>query len=458
MRASQLVVKIYLYSVLTLVVTAVLIFAFNEISASGRRRDLSLISEHLVVDMAQRRHDPEALRGDVLRLRPARHIKVSLYQPDGRLIATTVEPPLPMPAPAQVAALTTAAEHAKHDTDAENTLEVAPWRFAHAVREDGHVVAIGVASHLVPRSVGSLLVLLLLLLLAVLVAAAILFARHLAVPLQAVAAAAQRFGRGDLGVRLRSQRKDEIGAVARAFDDMANRVSRLMTSQQELMANVSHELQTPLSRIRVAVDLMSDGDAARAEDMLGEITQDLEELERLIDDVMTLARLDLTRAGAAGYEPRLRREEVGLSELLGRACVRFRSLHDTHVLVAEVPGGLPTISADPVLLRRVFDNVLDNARKYSPEGTEICLHAERSADGTVITIADHGMGIEPADLEQVFTPFFRSDRSRSRATGGVGLGLALARRVLEAHAAQIGVASVIGKGTTVTISVPAQSP
>ncbi len=446
MKTRGLAVKIYLYSIITLMVTAAVLLAFTAASTTERRQDLMLISEHIVVNMAQRRADPANLRGDVDRLRPARRIKVSLYDPLGHLIATTAEPPLVLPPLDRLKELETAA-----------AIEIAPWLFVHAVRERGRTVAYGVARHEVPPSLGRLLARSLGLLLAFLAAIALLFSRHLARPLQTVVNAAERFGRGDLGARIRTDRRDEIGAVGRAFDEMADRVSRLVASQQELMANVSHELQTPLSRIRVAVDLMSGGDAPRAEEMLTEINQDLEELDKLIDDVMTLARLDLFRAGAGvngALRHRLRRDQVALGELLARSCDRFRSLHDTHSVVRDIPAGLAVIEADPVLLRRAFDNVLDNARKYSQAGKPIRLSARRGADTTAVTIEDFGIGIASADLDRIFTPFFRADRSRSRATGGVGLGLALTRRVVEAHGGTIEVVSVLGEGTAVTIVLP----
>ena len=445
MKPRGLAVKIYLFSIITLMVTAAVLLAFTAMSTDERRLDLMLISEHIVVDMAQRRADPANLRGDVDRLRPARRIKVSLYDRAGHLIATTAEPPLALPPRAELRAL-----------DAQAAIEIEPWLFVHAVRERGRVVAYGVARHEVPPSLGKLLARSLGLLLAFLAAIALLFARHLARPLRSVVNAAERFGGGDLGIRIRTDRSDEIGAVGRAFDEMADRVSRLVASQQELMANVSHELQTPLSRIRVAVDLMSGGDASRAEEMLTEITQDLEELDTLIDDVMTLARLDLFRAGAGALRHRLQRQPVALGELLVRSCDRFRSLHTSHAVARDIPDGLPTIEADLVLLRRAVDNVLDNARKYSSEGSPIRLRARADAEAATITIEDFGIGIAPADLDRIFTPFFRADRSRSRATGGVGLGLALTRRVVEAHGGRIEVASVLREGTAVTIVLPRQ--
>jgi two-component system OmpR family sensor kinase len=443
--ARGLVVKIYLYSVVTLVLVVGVIIAFGQLSEQARHNDFLLISEHLVVDMAQRRNDPVILEGDVTRLRKVWRTKVSLYWPDGRVIASTVDPPLPLPDPGTL-----------HRLEHDASIEIEPWRFLHAVREDGKMVAIGISHSVAPPSFLVAITPALAVVLALLVAVSVLFARHLAVPLQSLVAATQRFGEGELAIRVRSDRRDEIGAVARAFDTMADRVGRLVASQRELMANVSHELQTPLSRIRVAVELMTGGDASRAEEMLNEIMQDLEELEQLIDDVMTLARLDLSRGQKGGLVPRPRSETVALSELLARSCQRFRALHDTHTLVAQVPAGLPTLpDADPVLLRRVFDNVLDNARKYSPEGSAIELTARVEGDTCRVTIVDHGIGIDAGDVDKVFTPFFRSDRSRARETGGVGLGLALARRVVESHGGRIALSSQVGQGTTVTIEIPA---
>jgi two-component system OmpR family sensor kinase len=393
-----------------------------------------------VTDMAQRRYDPASLRADVERLEKTRKITISLYFPDGRLMATTIEPPLPFPAPRALANLERA-----------EVVDLAPWYFAHAVREDGRLVAIGVARHVEPPPFHEVLLRPLIPLLVLLVIVAFVFARHLVRPLQEIVGATSAFGRGQLGIRLRSSRRDEIGGVARAFDDMADRVGRLVTSQQELMANVSHELQTPLSRIRVAVDLMIEGDRARAEEMLGEITRDLEELEELIERVMTLARLDLARVGASARAPR---EGVRVEELLGRSVERFRSLHDTHVLEVDLGGELGNIVADAVLLRRALDNVLDNARKYSADGSRITLAAERSGERARIEIRDQGIGIDAGDLDKIFTPFFRTDRSRSRATGGVGLGLALSRRVIEAHGGSVRINSQVGQGTVVSIELP----
>ncbi|NNB88228.1 ATP-binding protein [Corallococcus exiguus] len=281
----------------------------------------------------------------------------------------------------------------------------------------------------------------------------VVFARTLAGPLEKLASAARAFGAGRLDVRAGLRRKDELGLVSEAFDEMAGRITQLLRSQKELLANVSHELRTPLSRIRVALDLAAEGDAQTARELLPDITEDLSELERLVSDVLTTSRLELVTEGASGVPP-LRLERVDANALLDKAAARFHTARPTHRLEVQVDGTLPALEADPVLLRRVLDNLLDNAGKYSEPGTTVKLHARAAGDGLQVDIQDQGIGIEAQDLSRVGTPFFRTDRSRARTTGGVGLGLALVRRILDAHHGRLTLESQPGQGTTARIVLP----
>ncbi|KFA88949.1 sensor histidine kinase [Archangium violaceum] len=285
----------------------------------------------------------------------------------------------------------------------------------------------------------------------------IVFARSLAVPLQKLAAAARAFGAGTLSARTGVRRRDELGQVAEAFDEMAERITHLLRSQKELLANVSHELRTPLSRIRVALDLANEGDATLARESLADIAEDLNELERLVSDVLTAARLDLaTEQTPGGATPPLRRELVEAQTLVDKAAARFRATHPSHRLEVHVEGGtLPVLEADPVLLRRALDNLLDNAGKYSDPQKTVWLLARPREHGLQLEVRDEGIGIEAKDLPHLFTPFFRSDRSRARKTGGVGLGLALSRRIIVAHGGTLTLESQPDQGTTVRITLPA---
>jgi signal transduction histidine kinase len=296
----------------------------------------------------------------------------------------------------------------------------------------------------------------LVLILGVVLVLALAIAIYVGRPLQRIAGAARRFGAGDLAARAHVRRRDELGEVGRAFDEMADRVTALMSAQRELMANVSHELQTPLARIQVAVDLLTDGIDDRVHEVLPEISRDLAEIGRLIDDMMTLARLELTQVREAGVVQPLHLEQTPIAELLAQAAGRFRTQHADRELVLEVESDLPVLAIDRVLVRRVVENLLDNARKYSEPPAPIRVHADARPGRVRIAVDDHGIGIAIADLKHMFTPFFRTDRSRARATGGVGLGLTLAKRVVEAHAGTIAISSVVDRGTTVTVELPAR--
>jgi signal transduction histidine kinase len=235
-------------------------------------------------------------------------------------------------------------------------------------------------------------------------------------------------------------------------------VTELLRAERELLANVSHELRTPLSRIRIAVALASEaeGDMVVARESLADIAGDLDELERLISDVFTAARLDLGAASPAGVPP-LRRRRADMRALLAHAASRFRATHPQRTLRVDVAERLPPVDADPVLLRRVIDNLLENAHKYTDRAAEpIELVARRSDDGNKIAIdvIDKGIGIAADDLPRVFRPFFRADRSRTRATGGIGLGLALAKRIVDAHGGTIELVSAPNEGTRARVRLP----
>jgi signal transduction histidine kinase len=285
----------------------------------------------------------------------------------------------------------------------------------------------------------------------------LLLAQALARPLGDLARAARAFGAGKLDARARLSRRDEIGEVAAAFDEMADRVTTLLRAEKELIANVSHELRTPLSRIRVALDLAEEGDSATAREALSDIAVDLAELERLIGDVLTAARLDLADGSNRGIPP-LRRERLEMAGLVELAAARFRSAHPDRPLRVTIGHELPAVEGDPVLLRRVVDNLLENAHKYSPRGEdEVELSAARDDGGVRVEVRDHGIGVAAEDLPHVFRPFFRADRSRTRATGGLGLGLALARRIVDAHAGTIALESRLGEGTRAVVRLPASA-
>jgi signal transduction histidine kinase len=232
-------------------------------------------------------------------------------------------------------------------------------------------------------------------------------------------------------------------------------VRPLLNVEKELMANVAHELRTPLSRIRVALEIAGEGDAATARTSLEEIALDLAELEALIEDVLTATRLELAGEGKGSGGLPLSFKEASSSAVAEEAAARFRARHPERSLRVSFAPELPLVRADASLLRRALDNLLENAQKYSPDSqAPIGFSAEREGPSLRFEIRDHGLGIAPADLARVFSPFFRGERSRTRSAGGVGLGLTLAKQIIEAHSGRIELSGTPGGGTTARVTLP----
>jgi signal transduction histidine kinase len=286
-----------------------------------------------------------------------------------------------------------------------------------------------------------------------------LTARSLAAPLSRLSHAARAFGDGNLQARAALARSDELGDVSAAFDEMAERVTHALRAEKELLANVSHELRTPLQRIQIAIDLASEGDAATARESLDEIAEDLAELVRIVEDVLSAARLSLQGSASGGAAlPPLRAAPVGAAVLIAKSESRFRSLHPSRRFDVEIQGELPELNVDAVLVRRAIDNLLDNAHKYSDDdATPVTLAAHVAAGRVVIRVKDEGIGVTDEDRAHLFEPFFRADRSRTRTSGGLGLGLLLAKRIVEAHGGTLSIDSAPDVGTTARIELPAAS-
>ncbi|BCR06477.1 hypothetical protein DESUT3_35460 [Desulfuromonas versatilis] len=281
--------------------------------------------------------------------------------------------------------------------------------------------------------------------------------RALAGPLERLTRTSRALAAGDLSARSGLARRDEVGELARALDEMAGRLEERLRSEKELLANISHEIRTPLARLRVALELCEDspGDAAQTLERLQGMGADLADLERLVDNVLTSARLDLASGGPAGLP--LRPREVSLGRFFADTAARFDRHHPARFLELRLAPELPDAQFDPELVNRVCDNLLDNAVKYSPPDQPVRLDATLAEGGLRVEVSDFGEGVPEADLPRLFEPFFRSDRSRSRQTGGTGLGLTLCRRIIEAHGGRIAASPRPAKGMTFGFTLPLQS-
>lgn len=439
---SRLAVRVYLIGLGQTAVIAAGFFGIMEASRAGGPGPGEVIANYLADGISDAASDQARLDKEIARIRGSLRSIASVYDEQGKVIVSSD--------PEHLVRCSAPRHDGRPPFRACATKE--------AVLYDGRKVTVELVAFGGPASPnnGTGFRILALVLLVVGLSAWIL-ARSLTRPLLRMAETARAFGNGDLKARVGSTRGDEIGQVSRAFDDMAARVTELLRAEKELIANVSHELRTPLARIRVALDLANEGDATLLQESLADIGIDLTELETLISDVLTAARLELEDGPGSSGLPPLRCEEVRVSGLLDQAASRFRSAHPARELALHVSLGDATLDADRMLLRRVVDNLLENAHKYTPQkDAPITLQARVDGSHVIIEIADCGIGISSEDLPLVFRPFFRADRSRTRATGGLGLGLALSKRIVEAHGGTIAIASVPDAGTTATVRLPSE--
>lgn len=292
---------------------------------------------------------------------------------------------------------------------------------------------------------------------------AVVATRSIVRPLEKLSVTANAIGAGDLGARTQLDRTDELGQLGHAFDDMAARIERLVhaeknlvRAEKELMANVSHELRTPLARIRVALDLATQGNDEYVRTSLSAIALDIVELEAILDDIMTTARLEvIDRAGDNARLP-LHLESLDVGELCTEVKTRFVQRHPSRTLDISADSPAPRIIADAVLFRRALDNLVENAQKYSSADSHVSVRSYLDGADVCFEVNDRGVGISLEDLPHIFEPFFRAERSRVRSAGGVGLGLTLVKRIVEAHGGTIAVQSEVDRGTRVVVRVPSE--
>ena len=290
--------------------------------------------------------NPEALQAELEHERARNGVAMTVRGLNGALIASNVQPPLlALHGPEQLARLL-------HEAvlSGGSLREGRPLHLSYALMDHGHPAAYLTVAVPVLLPVAERLSIVLIGLLSVMALVSIPLARQITRPVERLTATARALGEGDLSVRSGIARKDEVGELASAFDEMAERLQRLVRGEKELLANVSHELRTPLARIGVALDLAAEGDAEKAKKYLQEIRTDVADLERLVSDVLTAARLEIA-VGANGLPP-LHRERIGARELVERAIQHFRECHPERALELEVAAELPSVDADPGLMRR----------------------------------------------------------------------------------------------------------
>jgi signal transduction histidine kinase len=271
---------------------------------------------------------------------------------------------------------------------------------------------------------------------------------------------ANQIANGDLQARVRINGRDEVARVAVSFNDMAVRLQTAEKQRQELeelrrdlIAWTSHDLRTPLTSIRAMVEALNDGvvdDPTMVKRYYRTIRADVIALNELINDLFELAQLD---AGGLTFE----RSPHSLSDLISDALESFQALaQERNIRVTgEVVGNL-VVPLNAQKINRVFGNLLSNALRYTPNGGEVVVQARRTAVGVEVIVKDSGPGFNAKDLERVFEKFYRGEQARSRATGGAGLGLAIAAGIVAGHDGRIWAENAPEGGATVGFLLPAR--
>jgi signal transduction histidine kinase len=273
--------------------------------------------------------------------------------------------------------------------------------------------------------------------------------RRILGPVEALTSAARRMEAGDLSQRVEIASNDEIGDLARAFNSMADGLARLEGLRRNMVTDVAHELRTPLTNIRGYLEAVRDGLVKPERRVIDSLYEETLLLNHLVDDLQDLS---LAEAG----QLRLEQQPVALADVVDQAIGAFAPQAEAKgiALHVDLPEDLPLVNIDPRRIGQVLRNLLNNALTHTGLGGEVDVTAAASDRWIEVKIWDTGMGIAAEDLPYVFERFYRADKSRSRATGGAGLGLAIARQLVEAHGGQIEVESKIGEGTQFTFTLP----
>ena len=279
---------------------------------------------------------------------------------------------------------------------------------------------------------------------------ALVFSLQILAPLGKLTSAARQIARGDLSQRVHVRSNDEVGTLAETFNGMAESLQTQQELRQRLMADIAHELRTPLSVIRGNLEALLDGVHPLTEENIASVLDEVLLLSRLTEDLRELA---LAEAGQLA----LHREPVDVADIIHRIYAGLDPILQEKRLSLEIdaPDDLPWADADPLRVSQIFHNLLSNAIRHTPADGALHISVQSGTSGFLsITVDDTGAGIDPATLPFVFERFHKGDAARRREYGGTGLGLSIVRQYVEAHGGRISVTSRAGEGTRFTFTLP----
>ena len=276
------------------------------------------------------------------------------------------------------------------------------------------------------------------------------FSRRVIPPLKALTTASQRIAEGRYDERVHLTGDDELAQLASRFNQMAEQLEQTESMRRQLIGDVSHELRTPLTTIKGYVEGLSDGVLQADAETLAQIQREAERLSRLVDDLQELSRVE-AKSYSLDFRP------VDVSALITTAVKRLLPPAQANRvgLRSNLPADLPPLLADEYRLEQVLVILLSNAIQYTSEDGQVTISATHKNKTLEISVSDNGIGIAPEHLQHIFTRFYRVDASRSRGSGGSGIGLTIARHLVEAHEGTIHAESAgEGKGSTFIVTLP----
>lgn len=275
--------------------------------------------------------------------------------------------------------------------------------------------------------------------------------RSLTRPIEDISRAAGSFAHGDFSSRTTVTGDHEIGKLGKVFNSMADSLARIEQNRRDFLANVTHEIRTPIAAIQAMAEALHDGVAGPElqNRYLETIVGQTRHMDKLVQELLDLAQLE------AG-ELKIVKVKFELSEQLSHVCERFTPMlneKNIRLEVAESKAEL-FVTADPMRLEQVLNNLVANAVRHSPAGSVISIKAEKGSTVATVSIIDHGEGIAAEDLPHIWERFYRAEKSRSRSGGGSGIGLAVTRRLVLSMGGDIGVESTVGEGATFSFTLP----
>jgi two-component system OmpR family sensor kinase len=412
---SSLFVKIYLTVLVSLAVVAIASATFVHMGQEREHAGWSGRRDAFIEAMLSADSDPALLQATAKRLSAAFDADISVYGPQGRLLAAAGRPIPPQ------------------EIGSRRRMYPGGQHLLISRQPDGRVIAARLRMPFGPAGRSPLAFL-------ALIAAAIGLAafpvvRHLTRRLEALRQGVDRWGAGALDTRVAVRGSDEVAAVAASFNRAAEQIERLLAAHRSLLANASHELRSPLARLRMAIDLDANGQSGPMRD---EIVRDLAELDALVEEILLASRLD-------HIEKLERVEQVDLLALTAEEGAR------SGVDVSGEPG---VVSGDPTLLTRLVRNLMQNAQRHG--SPPVSAHVGTEGGSVVLKVRDHGPGLPEGTGERVFEPFFRP-QGRSETAGGWGLGLSLVRQIALHHGATVRHESPSGGGACFIVTFPAIS-